>query len=583
MSSAQQRPHSDIPLMSTTATLGRPVSANLEQHAFKSSASSGVTSANARPTSEILSATYKSPEAEAIDKWFEDLSYYERTLEQMARARLDDHFREELRAIEQWFSVLSDPERTTALYTLLQNTTQVQIRFFVTVLQQMTQRDQLAGPLSPTQSATSATMQPVKATPASIPPSAIPEKEPSSEVDYVSVNKMTAMRNSRRLYDRHSASFGDDKFQQVVGTSRLSCDNLEFPDDCNTGRYISPSNNANSNVKRISTSSTGSSLSGGAIGSNVMRPRSPIDDVIVSTNWSMLPPAVSERTTSLVGVEPPRITARTTSTQSPLIAVPLSLLNGNVSSFRQASSSSQPVSPAHRPIHTPASPTSVGSSLVVPPRRSMVPIGIEGTLTHNPSNHNSLFPGAGMGSSTGAPLAAAARNKNSAIDELLLQEWGMGSTAAFSLGSGTGAGGATHQAAASGTTEMVATGASASIGATNSLNLQYATSEFSDDGGDYGNTDPRSRSGTGGLHHKEKGKIPESVDLEAIKDIPSWLRSLRLHKYTPIFENDNWRAMIMLGEDDLIQRGVAALGARRKMMKVFELVRKELEAEGSGL
>jgi hypothetical protein len=69
------------------------------------------------------------------------LSYYERTLEQMAHAKLDDNFREELKAIEQWFSVLSDPERTTALYSLLQHTTPVQVRFFITVLQQMAQKD----------------------------------------------------------------------------------------------------------------------------------------------------------------------------------------------------------------------------------------------------------------------------------------------------------------------------------------------------------------------------------------------------------------------------------------------------------
>eukprot|EP00842_Homolaphlyctis_polyrhiza_P000709 jgi/Hompol1/1639/HPOL_005671-RA len=74
----------------------------------------------------MLPGTYKSPEAEAIDRWFEDLSYYERTLEQMARARLSDQFRDELRAIEQWFSVLSDPERTTAMYSLLQGATPVQ-------------------------------------------------------------------------------------------------------------------------------------------------------------------------------------------------------------------------------------------------------------------------------------------------------------------------------------------------------------------------------------------------------------------------------------------------------------------------
>ncbi|KAI9207121.1 uncharacterized protein BJ171DRAFT_413927, partial [Polychytrium aggregatum] len=59
----------------------------------------------------------------------------------MAKARLDDHFREELKAIEQWFSVLTDPERTTALYSLLQHTTPVQIRFFMTVLQQLAQKD----------------------------------------------------------------------------------------------------------------------------------------------------------------------------------------------------------------------------------------------------------------------------------------------------------------------------------------------------------------------------------------------------------------------------------------------------------
>jgi len=59
----------------------------------------------------------------------------------MAQAKLDDNFREELKAIEQWFSVLSNCERTTALYSLLQQATPVQIRFFITVLQQMAQKE----------------------------------------------------------------------------------------------------------------------------------------------------------------------------------------------------------------------------------------------------------------------------------------------------------------------------------------------------------------------------------------------------------------------------------------------------------
>ncbi|KAI8916536.1 hypothetical protein DFJ77DRAFT_415266, partial [Powellomyces hirtus] len=54
-------------------------------------------------------------------------------------------------------------------------------------------------------------------------------------------------------------------------------------------------------------------------------------------------------------------------------------------------------------------------------------------------------------------------------------------------------------------------------------------------------------------------------------DIPSWLRSLRLHKYTSTFETMNWKDMIKLDEDQLIAKGVSALGARRKLLKVFEL------------
>jgi hypothetical protein len=67
----------------------------------------------------------------------------------MAAASLDVNFKEELSAIEQWFSVLSEAERTTALYSLLQSSTQVQMRFFVTVLQQMSRSDPMAALLSP--------------------------------------------------------------------------------------------------------------------------------------------------------------------------------------------------------------------------------------------------------------------------------------------------------------------------------------------------------------------------------------------------------------------------------------------------
>lgn len=68
---------------------------------------------------------------------FEDLTQYERTLEEMARASLDPAFKEELAAVEHWFSALSDAERTAALYSLLHQSTPVQIRFFITILQKI--------------------------------------------------------------------------------------------------------------------------------------------------------------------------------------------------------------------------------------------------------------------------------------------------------------------------------------------------------------------------------------------------------------------------------------------------------------
>lgn len=64
---------------------------------------------------------------DTLDQWFENLGSYEDTLEEMAAASLDQNFKEELVAIEQWFRVLSEAERTAALYSLLQHSSQVRV------------------------------------------------------------------------------------------------------------------------------------------------------------------------------------------------------------------------------------------------------------------------------------------------------------------------------------------------------------------------------------------------------------------------------------------------------------------------
>lgn len=72
---------------------------------------------------------------------------------------------------------------------------------------------------------------------------------------------------------------------------------------------------------------------------------------------------------------------------------------------------------------------------------------------------------------------------------------------------------------------------------------------------------PRGRRGT--------SKPPEDpTDPSLLQDIPSWLRSLRLHKYTDNLKDMKWTDLVELDDKGLEDRGVNALGARRKMLKV---------------
>jgi len=111
-----------------------------------------------RPSSDFYGQAQQSQGQSSMDndsqdriaqQWIADIDQYETTLEDMAAATLDQDFKDELSAIEQWFRVLSEAERTAALYALLQQTTQVQIRFFIQVLQQMGKNHPMSGILSP--------------------------------------------------------------------------------------------------------------------------------------------------------------------------------------------------------------------------------------------------------------------------------------------------------------------------------------------------------------------------------------------------------------------------------------------------
>jgi hypothetical protein len=71
----------------------------------------------------------------------------------------------------------------------------------------------------------------------------------------------------------------------------------------------------------------------------------------------------------------------------------------------------------------------------------------------------------------------------------------------------------------------------------------------------------------------------EEFDPEMLNDIPSWLRTLRLHKYTQAFDGLTWQEMVSLDDATLEAKGIAALGARRRLLRTFEHVRKRMGLE----
>jgi hypothetical protein len=71
----------------------------------------------------------------------------------------------------------------------------------------------------------------------------------------------------------------------------------------------------------------------------------------------------------------------------------------------------------------------------------------------------------------------------------------------------------------------------------------------------------------------------EDFDPEMLKDIPGWLRGLRLHKYTQCFDGLTWEEIVVLDDATLEAKGVVALGARRRLLRTFEHVRKRMGLE----
>ncbi|RDW71324.1 hypothetical protein BP6252_07887 [Coleophoma cylindrospora] len=609
--SASHMPNRNSTPESNTASSLRPPSSRAigSGHHLRASAdmaafSSSPSSSRIRPSSDFYGTqqghTQGASENDASDKiaqqWIADIDQYETTLEEMAAATLDQDFKDELSAIEQWFRVLSEAERTAALYALLQQTTQVQIRFFIQVLQQMGKSHPMSGVLSPANF----------------------DKDPMSNRLSDAMNRLS-VDASRNSLSRPPAT-PSAKRHSGLDPSTI---NAMFPDAAaaiatEKAKYTQqtgnpPSSNRNSTAFDSRTSLAAPTISGPGEGNdnNGNPPSSPwgsraTDQTRPKSSSGQAPMGQFMQPPVSAGLRSPRTQlSGSQSLQSTTITAPdnqgmdLPLLspynagNGNwasmvntpmVPSFNTASSSTQADMVANATAMKLAALSTVNNRFALDDvrkyrrARSNEGHGANGPLS--PGLPGGNVPGAnvvminehGQVLSREQVMALQAqqnasfggRRSRPSSPGLAMQGAGFGQMG-FASPQNNG-----YLAAYDGSSPLLNNG----MGTLNVGQFGISGHEgyLSDHSEMARGRSPRGRRGS--------SKPPEDpTDPSLLQDIPSWLRSLRLHKYTDNLKDMNWTELVELDEKALEERGVNALGARRKMLKVFEQV-KEAKAEG---
>ncbi|GAB1192042.1 hypothetical protein BDV32DRAFT_120955 [Aspergillus pseudonomiae] len=590
------------------STLRPPSSSrNLGSHQLRASADmsgfpSPLSSRSIRPASEVYfnqqsqaSNNAEDPLDRAAQQWLADIDQYETTLEEMAAATLDQDFKDELSAIEQWFRVLSEAERTAALYALLQQTTQVQIRFFIQVLQQMAKSHPMSGLLSPAN---------------------FGEKDAMSNRLNDAMSKLN-VDSSRNSLGRPPPSPGA-KRNSGLDSSTI---NAMFPDAAA----------AIAKKKAEFTQQTGNA------------PPSNRNSAVFGDRTSFVAPTISapDNNTDNLGQPPVSPWAQRGPDSQPPIARPKSSSGHQpMGQFSQASSGLRSPLPQTATIPAPEieapllSPYNVGNASWA----SMTNTPMTATFAQQQQQQNSQADM--VANATAMKLAALSTvNNRIALDDArkyrrARSNDGQGKNAnANNVNQNMPQGGlaspglpgpnhlvagqllnaqqlaalqAQQQAAMAGrrsrpTSPGIAMqgGALGPMGFTSPQNNGFLAA--------YDPNNPLMGNGLGALgigqfglgghegylsDHSEvtRGRSPrgrrgsskppeDPTDPALLKDIPSWLRSLRLHKYTENLKDLKWTELVELNDKALEERGVNALGARNKMLKVFEQVR---EAKSDG-
>ncbi|KAJ1991644.1 Flap-structured DNA-binding and RNA-binding protein [Coemansia spiralis] len=527
---------------------------------------------SARPASEIFfaNAQHPLPETKHIDRWFESLSQFEDMLEDMAKVSLDPVFKDELNAIDQWFSVLLEPERTAALYSLMQHCSDLQVRFFITILQQMLRMDQ--------------------------------------DPDAAEVADSSAGQNTERHSISGQAAYGKHHAQQPHlhqhGPMRMSYDSAN-PYASGTALRAgaaasmlsgSPGLQRTAGWVHNNTANLSSDnlLVGGAgkFASEQQRPKSSSHDADIGADWRVNRPGsvVASPTAdqfppqAQLGIGAVGSSRRQSSNllaqqaMTPRASVDMepkdfrwSSLTDSLEPFGGIGQDAGSSALTHTLEANMNRTSGIAARRSVSSRLSIAVKSPRDTMQAQQHVAASLAQLTMGGSNAGSsPLSSTFAQQQQQYQNRSLYAQNPGGSPLYHPAGGARVHGAANgqQAAGSGTPSRQTFARNASHGS--SIHHQPLTHS------------------PAGLKPQQQPQIQqpqqqpqqqqqqEVVDLELVKDIPAWLRSLRLHKYTDCFADMSWMEVVALNDEQLQAKGVAALGARRKMLKVFEAVLGEL-------
>ncbi|KAJ5601060.1 hypothetical protein N7510_010594 [Penicillium lagena] len=586
------------------STLRPPSSSrNLGSHQLRASADmSGfpapLSARSIRPSSEVFfnqpSQGQNSTE-DALDRaaqqWLADIDQYETTLEEMAAATLDQDFKDELSAIEQWFRVLSEAERTAALYALLQQTTQVQIRFFIQVLQQMSQGHPMSGLLSPANfgerdamsSRLSDAMSKLDTSRNSLvrpPPS--PGAKRNSALDSSTINAMfpdaaAAIAKKKAEFTQQTGNAPPSNRNSAVFGERTS---FVAP------TISAPDNNSDNLGQPPASPWTQRGFSDQQ--PPIARPKSSSGQQPMgqfSQPSGMRSPLPQTANIPAPDIEPPMLSPYNVGNHSwaSMTNTPMTATFGQQQQNQQNQNNTQADMVANATAMKLAALSTVNNRIALDDarkyRRSRSNDGHGRNSNANPAYSQGLaspgLPGQNLVAGqllNAQQLAAlqaqqqaamAGRRSRPTSPGIAMQGGGLGAMS-FTSPQNNG-----FLAAYDPNNPLMGNG----LGSLGMGQFGLGGEGYLSDHSEVARgRSPRGRRGS--------SKPPEDpTDPALLKDIPGWLRSLRLHKYTDNLKDLKWTELVALDDKALEDRGVNALGARNKMLKVFEQVR-EAQADG---